>query len=135
MLGGSVGKYRRDPNFQVDVGPRMSELIEKMKRGDRRALSRLLSYVEDRDERAFKLLSEIWPMTGKAMTIGITGPAGAGKSTLIDQLILILRAQKLKVGVVAIDPTSPFSGGAVLGDRVRMHRHFNDPDVFIRSVG
>ncbi len=106
-----------------------------MRAGDRRALARLLSFVEARDQKSFELLSEIWPLTGKAKSIGITGPAGGGKSTLIDQLILYYRQKGLKVGVIAVDPTSPFSGGAVLGDRVRMQRHSSDPDVFIRSVG
>jgi LAO/AO transport system kinase len=113
----------------------VKDLIQRMRKGDRRALSRLLSYVEDRDERAFGLLEKIWPLTGKAYTVGVTGLAGAGKSTIIDQLILVLRDQGKKVGVVAVDPSSPFSGGAVLGDRIRMQRHSNDPDVFIRSVG
>jgi LAO/AO transport system kinase len=112
----------------------MNDWIAKMRKGDRRALSRLLSIVEERDAKAFALLEEIWPLTGKSQSIGITGPAGAGKSTLIDQLIHHLRSLGKKVGVIAVDPASPFSGGAVLGDRVRMHRHFNDADVFIRSV-
>lgn len=106
-----------------------------MKQGDRRALSRLVTVVEGRNEKAFQVLEQIFPMTGRAYVVGITGPAGAGKSTMIDQLIAFLRSQNKKVGVVAVDPSSPFSGGAVLGDRVRMQRHFNDPDVFIRSVG
>ena len=112
----------------------MNDLIEKMRKGDRRALSRLLSYVEERDDRSFRLLEKIWPHTGHAFIVGVTGPAGAGKSTLIDQLIAAVRSKGKKVGVVAIDPTSPFSGGAVLGDRIRMQRHSSDPDVFIRSV-
>jgi len=113
----------------------MTDLVEQMKKGDRRALSRLLTVVEEQSDEAFAILEKVWPLTGKAITVGITGPAGAGKSTLIDQLVTLLRSEKKKVGVVAIDPSSPFSGGAVLGDRVRMQKHFNDPDVFIRSVG
>lgn len=113
----------------------MNDLIQKMRAGDRRALSRLLSLVEMQDERAFEILKEIWPQTGRAASIGITGPAGAGKSTLIDQMILKLREKGKSVGVIAIDPSSPFTGGAVLGDRVRMNRHFEDPHVFIRSIG
>jgi len=113
----------------------VKELIRKMRAGDRRALSRLLSYVETPKKHSFELLEEIWPFTGKALSVGITGPAGAGKSSLIDQLIRLLREKGKKVGVIAVDPSSPFTGGAVFGDRIRMQRHTNDPEVFIRSVG
>jgi LAO/AO transport system kinase len=113
----------------------VKDLIEKMLRGERRALARLLSYVEERDSRSHKLLEQIWPQTGRAISIGVTGPAGVGKSTLIDQLIRVIRDNQKKVGIIAVDPTSPFTGGAVLGDRVRMQRHSGDPDVFIRSIG
>lgn len=115
-----------------DAGPK---LIESMRKGDRRALSRLLSLVEAQDENSFKLLSEISKYTGKSKSIGITGPAGAGKSTTIDQLIRKFREQGKKVGILAVDPSSPFTGGAVLGDRVRMQRHSGDSDVYIRSIG
>lgn len=110
-------------------------LIDSMRKGDRRALSRLLSLVEAQDETSFKLLREISKYTGKSHSIGITGPAGAGKSTTIDQLIRHFRDQKKKVGILAVDPSSPFTGGAVLGDRVRMQRHSSDSDVYIRSIG
>jgi LAO/AO transport system kinase len=110
-------------------------LIESMRKGDRRSLSRLLSYVEAQDENAFKILQQIWNYTGKGLSVGITGPAGAGKSTTIDQLIRKLRDRNKKVGILAVDPTSPFTGGAVLGDRVRMQRHSGDADVYIRSIG
>lgn len=113
----------------------MNDLVAQMKAGDRRALSRLLSIVEQQDESSFAVLEEIWESTGRAFVVGITGPAGAGKSSFIDQMIRQIRAQGLKVGVIAVDPSSPFSGGAVLGDRVRMQRHAQDQDVFIRSVG
>lgn len=113
----------------------MNDLIESMRKGDRRALSRLLSLVEAQDENSFKLLGEIAKYTGKAKSIGITGPAGAGKSTTIDQLIRQFRDQGKKVGILAVDPSSPFTGGAVLGDRVRMQRHSADSDVYIRSIG
>ncbi len=113
----------------------MNDLIQRMRQGDRRALARLLSFVEERDERAFRLMEEIWPLTGRAYTVGVTGMAGAGKSTILDHLIQLLRGQGKKVGVVAVDPSSPFTGGAVLGDRIRMQRHSNDSNVFIRSVG
>lgn len=105
-----------------------------MRQGDRRALARLLSLVEEKSEDSFELLAEIWPYTGRAITVGVTGPAGAGKSTIIDQLISVCRKQGKSVGVVAVDPSSPFTGGAVLGDRIRMQRHSDDQDVFIRSV-
>lgn len=111
------------------------ELIEAMRKGDRRALARLLSLVEAQDETSFKLLREISKYTGKSQSIGITGPAGAGKSTTIDQLIRKFRDQNKKVGILAVDPSSPFTGGAVLGDRVRMQRHSSDSDVYIRSIG
>jgi LAO/AO transport system kinase len=111
------------------------QLIEEMRKGDRRALSRLLSLVEMQDETSFKLLREISKYTGKSKSIGITGPAGAGKSTTIDQLIRRFRDQNKKVGILAVDPSSPFTGGAVLGDRVRMQRHSADSDVYIRSIG
>ncbi len=113
----------------------MSDLVERMRKGDRRALARLLSLVEEKSEESFELLAEIWPYTGRALTVGVTGPAGAGKSTMIDQLITWIRKQGKTVGVVAVDPSSPFTGGAVLGDRVRMQRHSEDKDVYIRSVG
>lgn len=111
------------------------KLIEDMRNGDRRALARLLSLVEIQDETSFKLLQEIWNYTGKSISVGITGPAGAGKSTSIDQIIRRLRDQNKKVSVLAVDPTSPFTGGAVLGDRVRMQRHSGDANVYIRSIG
>jgi LAO/AO transport system kinase len=77
----------------------------------------------------------LYPHTGRAYTVGLTGPPGAGKSTVVDELIRVLRDEKLRVGVVAVDPNSPFTGGAILGDRIRMMRHASDPDVFIRSMG
>lgn len=113
----------------------MDELIRKLMQGDRRALSRILSYVENQDERAFEILEKIFEKTKPHLSIGITGAAGAGKSTMIDQLTKRFRDQQQKVSILAVDPSSPFSGGAVLGDRVRMQRHYNDEGVFIRSIG
>jgi LAO/AO transport system kinase len=112
-----------------------NELIQTMRKGDRRSLARLLSLVEAQDENSFKVLREISNYAGNSQSIGITGPAGAGKSTTIDQLIRRFREQEKKVGVLAVDPSSPFTGGAVLGDRVRMQRHSADSDVYIRSIG
>jgi len=101
---------------------------------DARSASRLLSLIEDGDPRATAELKELYSHTGKSYLIGITGPPGSGKSTLADQLIAHYRSQGLRIGMLAIDPSSPFSGGAVLGDRIRMQRHATDSDVFIRSM-
>ena len=105
-----------------------------MLQGDYRALSRLISFVEKGEPRGAQALAEIYPDTGKAYSVGITGPPGAGKSTLVDRLAELMRDQGLSVGILAVDPTSPYSGGAFLGDRIRMQRHYLDPGVFIRSI-
>lgn len=98
------------------------------------ALSRAISLVENRSENATALLQHLFPYTGRALTVGITGTSGAGKSTLVDQLARVLRHKHQTVGIIAVDPTSPFSGGALLGDRIRMMAHHNDPGVFMRSM-
>jgi LAO/AO transport system kinase len=110
-------------------------LIQDMLAGKRLALARLISKVEDRDESLPSLMAELYPHTGKAQIWGITGPPGAGKSTLVDQLTVQLRSEGKTVGIVAVDPSSPFSGGAILGDRIRMQQHTGDHGVFIRSLG
>jgi len=102
--------------------------------GDLRALARAATAIENRTPGAEPLLRELFPHTGHALIVGITGPPGAGKSTLVDHLIHQLREEDHRVGVIAIDPSSPFTGGAILGDRVRMQRHHDDPGVFIRSM-
>ena len=112
----------------------MSELAGRLLSGEQRALSRVISMLERGDSAAAGVMRDIDPQTGRAYTLGITGPPGAGKSTIVDRLTRHLRAQDQRVGIVAVDPTSPFSGGALLGDRIRMQRHYLDPGVFIRSI-
>jgi LAO/AO transport system kinase len=112
----------------------VKELIEKMRNGDNTALARLLTLVERNTADAVNVLDEIFPFTGNAHVIGITGPPGAGKSTLVDKLTLSYRKKGATVGILAVDPSSPYSGGALLGDRIRMQQHYLDSGVFIRSL-
>ena len=112
----------------------MTELADRLLAGEPRALSRLISMLERGDPAAAAIMPAIDPHTGRAYTLGITGPPGAGKSTIVDRLTALLRQQDQRVGIIAVDPTSPFSGGALLGDRIRMQRHYLDPGVFIRSI-
>lgn len=113
----------------------MHNLVERILKGDIRAVARAISYVEDNHPDKVQILQELYPHTGKAYLVGITGAPGAGKSSLVNKLIGYLRKLGLSVGIVAVDPTSPFTGGAILGDRIRMQDHFLDPEVFIRSMG
>ena len=106
-----------------------------MREGDRRALARAISLVEDGDALAYPLVREVYPETGRARVVGVTGPPGVGKSSLIGALIAHIREREQTVGVVSVDPSSPFSRGALLGDRIRLSDHFLDPGVFIRSMG
>ncbi|NJE04942.1 methylmalonyl Co-A mutase-associated GTPase MeaB [Thermococcus sp. M36] len=112
----------------------IDDLVERMLKGDKRATARLITLVENDEEKAREIIRKIYPHTGNAYIVGITGPPGAGKSTLLDKLIRVVREEGKVVGVIAIDPTSPFTGGALLGDRIRMQRHSTDPGVFIRSM-
>jgi LAO/AO transport system kinase len=111
-----------------------SRLVERALDGDRRSLARLISLVEDGGPELGAAIEALFPHTGKAYSIGVTGAPGAGKSTLTDRLVAKARTDGNKVAVIAIDPSSPFSGGALLGDRVRMQGHATDPEVFIRSM-
>ena len=112
----------------------MTDLADRLLAGEQRALSRLISMLERGDPAAAPVMQAIDARAGRAYILGITGPPGAGKSTIVDQLTRLLRQQDLRIGIIAVDPTSPFSGGALLGDRIRMQRHYLDPGVFIRSV-
>ena len=110
-------------------------LAQGVRTGDRRALARAISLVENGDPLAYDLVRDIYPETGRAYAIGITGPPGVGKSSLISTLITHIRGQDRTVGVISVDPSSPFTQGALLGDRIRLADHFLDPGVFIRSMG
>ncbi|MFQ5846484.1 MAG: methylmalonyl Co-A mutase-associated GTPase MeaB [Candidatus Methylomirabilales bacterium] len=110
------------------------EIGERVRQGDVRAMARLMSLIEDDSREATSALKGIYPFTGRAFIVGITGPPGSGKSTLTDQLTQEFRRGGREVGIVAVDPTSPFTGGAILADRIRMQRHSLDTGVFIRSM-
>jgi LAO/AO transport system kinase len=114
--------------------PKIIRLVEQMLRGENVSLSRIISLVENESTQAPEIMKLISPHLGKAHCVGITGPPGVGKSTLVDKLTALMRKQGLKVGIIAVDPSSPFTGGAVLGDRIRMQQHYLDDGVFIRSM-
>src|SRR4029079_10725192 len=110
-------------------------LAAAVREGDRRALARAITLIENSDPMAYELVREVYPETGSAYVVGITGPPGVGKSSLIAALARQIRAHDKTVGVVSVDPSSPFTQGALLGDRIRLTEHFLDPGVFIRSMG
>jgi LAO/AO transport system kinase len=111
-----------------------TSLADRVRAGDTRAMARAISLIEDDAAAAAALMRDLFPHTGRAYLVGVTGPPGAGKSTLVDRLTAETRQAGETVGVVAVDPTSPFTGGAILGDRLRMQAHAQDPEVFIRSM-
>ena len=118
----------------VTINSELQSLVERLRGGDPRALSRAITAVENQTGESRKLLKLLFPLSGRARIVGITGAPGAGKSTLVDQLAHHYRRQKLTVGIIAVDPTSPFTGGAILGDRIRMQAHHADPGIYIRSM-
>jgi len=122
-------------SIKREIKDRMSKLTEKLLKGDKLAAAKLISIIEDKPDEAVKAMEIIYQYTGKAHIIGVTGAPGVGKSSLINYLIKEFREENLSVGVIAVDATSPFTGGAVLGDRIRMQEHSTDPEVFIRSMG
>jgi LAO/AO transport system kinase len=112
----------------------IQELVRRIRAGEARALARGISIVEDHSAQSSDLLKALFPFSGKAVLLGMTGSPGAGKSTLVDQVAHAYRKQDKTIGIVAVDPTSPFSGGAILGDRIRMQSHYTDPGIYIRSM-
>lgn len=114
--------------------PKITRLVEQMLKGENVSLSRVISLVENESSQVPEIMKLIAPRLGKAHCVGITGPPGVGKSTLVDKLTALIRKQELRVGIIAVDPSSPFTGGAVLGDRIRMQQHYLDDGVFIRSM-
>ena len=116
------------------AGQTTGSLAERLVAGDKRALARGISLVENRDPEGDRLVAELYPRTGEARIVGLTGPPGVGKSTLIGAICAKLRTAEREIGVLSIDPSSPFTQGAVLGDRIRLSEHFLDPGVFIRSM-
>jgi len=110
-------------------------LAAGVRAGDRRALARAITLVENSDPLAYEVVRDLYPETGRAYAVGITGPPGVGKSSLISALVRHVRDQDRTVGVISVDPSSPFTQGALLGDRIRLTDHFLDPEVFIRSMG
>ncbi|HEV3041993.1 MAG TPA: methylmalonyl Co-A mutase-associated GTPase MeaB [Candidatus Angelobacter sp.] len=112
----------------------IQDWVERIRAGEARALARAISVIEDKTPDAGQLLKALFPFSGRARVIGLTGAPGAGKSTLVDQLAREYRKQDRTVGIIAVDPTSPYSGGAILGDRIRMQAHHADPGIFIRSM-
>lgn len=112
----------------------MMDLAQELIKGNHIAIARAISLAENNRTAAQEMMKKIFPQTGKSLVVGVTGSPGSGKSTLVDQMVVHLRKNGKKIGIIAVDPSSPFTGGAILGDRIRMMRHSTDPEVFIRSM-
>jgi LAO/AO transport system kinase len=131
---GSIVSDCQSVLYTVRLHQDLHSWIKPLRSGDVRALARAISAVENRAPGWSDLLKALFPHSGKARVIGLTGPPGAGKSTLVDQMARLYRKQNRTVGIIAVDPTSPYTGGAILGDRIRMQDHFSDPGIYIRSM-
>jgi LAO/AO transport system kinase len=129
-----VVEGRARTSFVMAEAAKSATLAERVLDGDKRALARAITLIESDDPAGWELVREVYPRTGRARIVGFTGPPGVGKSTLIGALTVKLRAAEREVGVLSIDPSSPFTRGALLGDRIRLSEHFLDPGVFIRSM-
>jgi LAO/AO transport system kinase len=136
LLGGAAPLWENRPvKPKPTASPSAQKLVADMLAGHRLSLARLISKVENRDRDLAAIMQSLYPRTGKAQVVGVTGPPGAGKSTLVDRMTAQLRKAGKRVAIVAVDPSSPFSGGAILGDRIRMQQHSGDEGVYIRSLG
>jgi LAO/AO transport system kinase len=136
--GGEADKSRLSRTttlfYTHSLAPGLQSLTARVCSGDPRALARAISAVENRATGWSDLLKALFPYTGKARVLGLTGAPGSGKSTLVDQLAKHYRKENQTVGIIAVDPTSPYTGGAILGDRIRMQDHYSDPGIYIRSM-
>ena len=134
MVDGRWRPWATDHRPSTTLTTKTQSRIDSIRSGDPRAIARAISAVENRTGEAHDLLKSLFPFTGHARVIGMTGAPGAGKSTLVDQLAREFRKHEKTVGIVAVDPTSPYTGGAILGDRIRMGSHYSDPGIYIRSM-